>query len=71
MMYEEDTHVPQVLRQVRLMNRFFRAIDKPPYRQHRAALYSAYMTLLHAEIAEHALELALAVIEWEDRERKG
>jgi hypothetical protein len=70
MMYEEDTHVPQVLRQVRLMNRYFHAIDVEPYREHHAALHCAYMELLEAEIAPHALELAQAVIEWEERERE-
>lgn len=66
MMYEEDTNVPQVLRQVRMMKRFFAAIDVPPLRKHRAALHVAYMDVLQTEIAEHALDLALAVIEWED-----
>jgi hypothetical protein len=70
MMYEEDTNVPQVLGQVRLMDRFFEAIDVPPYREHHAALHCAYMDLLEAEIAPYALELAHAIIEWENRERE-
>jgi hypothetical protein len=70
MMYEEDTNIPQILRQVRLMDRFFdEVVDVPPYREHHAALHCAYMDLLQAEIAPYALDLALAVIEWEDRER--
>jgi len=67
-MYEDDPNVPQVLRQVRLMNRFFdEVVDAEPYREHHAALHVAYMDLLQAEIAPHALELAQAVIEWEEK----
>lgn len=71
MIYENDTNVAQVLRQVRLMNRFFEAIDVEPYRVHHAALHCTYMELLEPEIAQHALELAQAVIEWEESQREG
>jgi hypothetical protein len=69
MIYENNQNVVHVIRQVRLMNRFFEVIDVPPYRDHHASLHCAYMELLEAEIAPHALELAQAVIEWEERER--
>lgn len=73
MIYENDANVAHVLQQVRLMNRFFdEVVDVEPYRQHHAALHCAYMELLEAEIAPYVIELAEAVLEWEERmnERK-
>jgi hypothetical protein len=66
MIYENDDNVIHVIRQVRLMNRYFHDADVEPYRDHHAALHVAYMDLLQEEIAPYALELAQAVVEWEE-----
>jgi len=66
MRYESDENVVKVLRQVRLMNRYFEVIDVEPYRQHLAALHCTYLDLLQEEIAEYAIELAQAILEWEE-----
>lgn len=50
--------------------RFFsEVVDEELMRQFFAELRREYMDRLTAEIAPHALDLAIALIEWENRER--
>jgi hypothetical protein len=59
--------VRPLLRQVRVMNRFFdEVIEEPPYRERYFDLYEAYVKILNEELGPHAAELALALAEVED-----
>lgn len=59
--------VRSLLRQVRVMNRFFdEVIEELPYRERYFELYEAYVKILNEELGPHAAELALALAEVED-----
>lgn len=64
----EYADVQPLLRQVRVMNRFFRdVVDATPER--RAVfeeLHVGYMEILQEELAPHALALASAIVELEE-----
>lgn len=72
MMYETETAVPEVVRRVRFMQRYFsEVVDADPELRHfLPKLHCAYMDRLNEEFAPHALDLALAVVKWEDREQE-
>jgi hypothetical protein len=68
MMYEETPGVLEALRRVRFMEKYFSEVvdADPKTRAFLAHLQCAYVDRLNEELAPHAVDLALAVIEWED-----
>lgn len=64
---DEYIEVQPLLRQFRVMNRFFdEVVDAEPYREFYPDLYAEFMRILNEELAPYALVLALAVTELED-----
>jgi hypothetical protein len=65
---DEYLAVQHILRQARLMKRFFEDVvdEKPVLRPHLPELHCAYMDLLNEQLAPYALTLAVAVVELED-----
>ncbi|HEY2094126.1 MAG TPA: hypothetical protein VGJ81_19825 [Thermoanaerobaculia bacterium] len=65
---DEYLAVQHVLRQARLMERFFEDFvdENPMLRPHLPEMHCAYMDMLNEQLAPYALILALAITELED-----
>jgi hypothetical protein len=65
---DEYLAVQHVLRQVRLMERFFNDFvdESPMLRAHLPEMHCAYMDMLNEQLAPYAMTLALAIAELED-----
>jgi hypothetical protein len=65
---DEYLAVQHVLRQVRLMERFFNDFvdENPVLRPHLPEMHCAYMDMLNDQLAPYAMTLALAIAELED-----
>jgi hypothetical protein len=69
MKYDEQEAIGNITRHIRFMRRYFNEVvdEDPKTRAFLPELHCAYMDRLNDEFRPHALDLALAVVEWEDR----
>lgn len=69
MKYDEQEAISNITRHIRFMRRYFNEVvdEDPKTRAFLPELHCAYMDRLNDEFRPHAFDLALAVVEWEDR----